>query len=54
MPRNFAHGKLIHVNARDLPAGDKLFELGNIASAANADVVAVSEMFFYGKLCCSV
>lgn len=45
VPQNFAHIKLLHVNARNLRAGDKLFELKNMASIANVDVIAVSETF---------
>lgn len=45
IPRNFAHIKVIHVNARDIRARDKLFELSSIAHSTNVDVIAVSESF---------
>lgn len=45
LPKVFAHIKLIHVNARDIRAGDKFAEIENFATLGSSDVVCVSETF---------
>lgn len=45
VPSVFAHIRMLHVNARDIRAGDKFAEIGDFVTLTGADVVCVSETF---------
>lgn len=45
LPNVFAHIRLLHINARDIRAGDKFLEIEDIAVSGLLDVVCISETF---------